>query len=86
MSEEEFTKRHNDEIEFLDSINILELIKDHQDIWELREIIEEKYSKDYYEEFIFNCTSTGEFVDYLQKRYGNDIYIQEHTEYTIHLK
>ena len=85
MNNEEFMKRHNDEIAFLDSIDILELMKDFQDVSELMELIEEKYSKDYYEEFIFNCISTDEFVDYLQKRYSNDIYIQDHIEYTIHL-
>ena len=86
MNKEEYTKLYNDEIEFLNSINILELIEDRQDLWDLMQFIEEKYSKDYYEGIIFNCISMIEFGDYLQKRYSNEIYIQEHTEYRIHLK
>ena len=83
---DEATKLYNDEIAFLDTIDILELIEDRQDLWDLMQIIEEKYSKDYYEGIIFNCISMCEFEDYLTKRYGNEIYIQEHTEYRIHLK
>ena len=86
MNKEEITKLYNDEIEFLNTIDILELIEDRQDLWELMLLIEDKYSKDYYEGVIFNCISMVEFEDYLQKRYSNDIYIQEYTEYRIHLK
>lgn len=86
MKYEDATKLYNDEIAFLDTIDILELIEENQDLWDLMDIIEEKYSKDYYEGVIFNCISTIEFQDYLEKRYGNEIFILEHTRYNIHFK
>lgn len=72
---------------FLDTIDIKSLVKelDIDDIYEIMDIIEERYKDDYSEEkYVFNCIDASEFEDYLKTRYP-EVNIYEHTETTYHV-
>lgn len=82
ISYKKFTELHNEEIKFLDTLDLKEAIKTHSDVYDLMNYIEETYGKDYkLESFIFNCTSTDDFIDYLSRRY--DINVTEIIKYEI---
>lgn len=85
MNYEEFTKHYNDEKEFLDTLDLTEAINNHEDLYDLMNYIENTYQKDYkIEPYIFNCMSSNEFLDYLQRRY--DLIVREEIKYKINFR
>lgn len=82
MNYEKFTEFYNEEMKFLDTLDLTEAMKLYPDVYNLMDYIEEKYKKDYkLEPFIFNCMNSEDFVEYLKRRY--DIGIIEEVKYTI---
>lgn len=72
---------------FLDTIDIKSLVRelDTDDIYEIMDIIEERYKDKYSEEeFVFNYMDASEFEEYLKTRYP-EVNIYEHTETTYHV-
>ena len=73
------------EKQYLDTLDLLPYLEEHQDIHIVMDKIEENFAKNYpyikEERFLFNHMGTLEFMDYLTKRYGTGFY--EHITYTI---
>lgn len=81
------------EFNFLDTIDLIPLIKNNMNIKDLMDNIEEKYLKDFQkiypnEEYIFNWMNEYEFETYLEKRYKDKLLVKEEiiTNYIIKLK
>lgn len=74
ISYEKFREFCNEEIKFLDTLDLTEAIKLYPDVYDLMNYIEETYGKDYkIEPFIFNCMDIEEFSNYLKRRYNINI-------------
>ena len=87
MKQSEWKILEKSEYDFLDSLDLKQIICENQDkdCYEIREIIEDKYEDEYIEkntvgdECLFNVISIEEFITYIYKRYG--IKFHEETHY-----
>ena len=67
--DEEFKRN----IELLDQYDFSEFLKDGMDLWHIREAIEEKYDKEFwdkYQMYVFDCLSGEDTCDYFASRYN----------------
>lgn len=79
MTNNEFEGLEKQEFAFLDTIDILSIIKENDldSAEEIMHILEENYENTYLEQypdddFLFNCISQYDFANYIRKRYGID--------------
>lgn len=90
MSNEKFEDLEKQEFAFLDTIDILSIIKENDlnSAEEIMHILEEDYEDKYIEQnpdddFLFNYISHYDFVRYIKRRYG--INFREETIYYFNL-
>ena len=82
-------KIYHDEKEYLDTIDIMSIIRNREeelfDIQDLMYLLNLKYERDHYG-VLFKAMDETDFKRYLELRYYGDIDIQEYTTYHIKIR